>query len=500
MAEYNITDQQIEQYRAAPGNENLSDDEIRKMIIDEREPWEIRKQQAAFSVWNPKSKVKYYKGNPFMPYSTQAEYDEYVRKESEYNRKHSNSNSNVPQLSATTRKVNWSAPQLDTKKLTEAGAAVDNYYAALGSNTTRPVYGNDVRTAQNNINWAASDPVTKINQVIGISGAGAAGIGSFVSPQTIGALAGLTAADEIANRFVYQPLSGSRNHITTDVSNLVGVNKIKSKPLRAAAQFGIDMLNPTFWMSPSQLANRRMWQEGTTSIINDFRNGLRIVPYTYLNYKSGQKVNNNLFRKLQEESLYKDLSELRKIGGSEGITVPMNGESYFRAELGGGYIPREYGGKNFTKYSDNENYFISYGLPWEEHQTAPIIYEFPLKTFGELDATNSKGMVRKGTSVVDQGRKALQESSIHRIGRVHDPIFESYTKSPRFGNIDREPQFSQRYGWIYNDDPEYLKLHLGNQTTIPGSRLKDALLNTEYKVWKFNPEIRKWEFQLHVPK
>lgn len=194
-----------------------------------------------------------------------------------------------------------------------------------------------------------------------------------------------------------------------------------------------------------------------------------------LNVASNRKISNEALEKARRISYYDDTSALQDIGGTDInlIHVPISGESYFRAET------RRSPQKDFLKYDDNESYFISYGLPWVEHQDAPVIYEFPLNTLGHLPASNSKGIIREGTDVVLLGRNALRENSFIRTGIVNDPSYEKYFGQSRFGNIDR-PTINGRY----DSNPEYFRLHQGNQTVISGKKLKDILQNSEYKIWQ----------------
>lgn len=228
------------------------------------------------------------------------------------------------------------------------------------------------------------------------------------------------------------------------------------------------------------------------AIVNPILRGeLKYVPF----YLNTNKVINPRERQLARRWSQEKDSELL---GESIIDTPLGGESYFRAESQ--LYPRQYGGKGFLDYSDSENYFMSYGLPWIEHQHSPLIYEFPRRTFGTLEATTSKGIVRPGTLVTKQGREALREASYRRTGPVRDPGYESLMGEQRIGNVDRPLINSNKYGSVYDTDPEYLRLHQGNQTVIPGSKMKDALMNSEYKIWQQDPITGSWWYQIHVPK
>lgn len=194
-----------------------------------------------------------------------------------------------------------------------------------------------------------------------------------------------------------------------------------------------------------------------------------------LNVATNRKISNESLKKARRMSYYDNIFTLDDVDGTDInlIDVPISGESYFRAET------RRSPEKDFLKYDDDESYFISYGLPWVEHQHAPVIYEFPLNTLGHLPASNSKGMIREGTNVVLLGRNALRENSFQRTGIVNDPIYEKYFGHSRFGNIDR-----LTINGRYDNNPEYFKLHQGNQTVISGNKLKDILQNSEYKIWQ----------------
>ena len=171
----------------------------------------------------------------------------------------------------------------------------------------------------------------------------------------------------------------------------------------------------------------------------------------------------------------------------------INGDNYYRLQQST---------KRTTTPSNREKdkFFISYATPWEEfatgsmgnltpdgdfpefmdyfdlHSGNKVLYEFPQKSFGELKATNSKG-IYGDESVIDVGNKHRYYGN-HSSGRrgfvrvMSDDQAKLLDMSPYIiGNIDR-PKLSNG---MYDINPYYENVYLGNQTVVTSDELNRAL-------------------------
>ena len=163
-----------------------------------------------------------------------------------------------------------------------------------------------------------------------------------------------------------------------------------------------------------------------------------------------------------------------------------NGDAYYRmsktAETG--------------KRAIDENFFISHTTPWEEfsglgtdtNMGIKYLYEFPTKTFGKLEATTDKGF-KTGKDVTEIGKNHLLYGNTASSKRGPVRIINDKTAkalnidSHIIGNVERP----LKPNGMYDKNPFYEDIYQGNQTTIKGSQLNDAVKNTDYKVYSKTP-------------
>ena len=163
-----------------------------------------------------------------------------------------------------------------------------------------------------------------------------------------------------------------------------------------------------------------------------------------------------------------------------------NGDAYYRmsksAETG--------------KKAANEDFFISHTTPWEEFSGSgtdtkigiEYLYEFPTKTFGKLEATSSKG-IKTGKDVTEVGKNHLLYGNTASSKRgpvriVNDKTAKALNiDSHIIGNVERP----LKANGFYDTTPFYENIHQGNQTVIKGSKLNNAILNTDYNVYSNTP-------------
>lgn len=163
-----------------------------------------------------------------------------------------------------------------------------------------------------------------------------------------------------------------------------------------------------------------------------------------------------------------------------------NGDAYYRmsksAETG--------------KRAADEEFFISHTTPWEEFSGSGTdtkigishLYEFPTKTFGKLEATNSKG-IKTGKDVTEIGKNHLLYGNTatgkrEKVRILSDKAAKSLNiDSHIIGNVERP----LKANGFYDTTPFYENIHQGNQTVVKGGQLNNAILNTNYNVYSNTP-------------
>ena len=163
-----------------------------------------------------------------------------------------------------------------------------------------------------------------------------------------------------------------------------------------------------------------------------------------------------------------------------------NGDAYYR-------MARGWEGSNKNL---DEKLFLSHTTPWEEFSGLgssdphgiKTLYKFPTNTFGVRKATNYKG-VPGDIDVTTLGKQHLLYGNTSSGLRGPVQILPEHDAklldmdAYKIGVKDRP---LSKIG-LYDTHPIYEDVYLGNQTTVSRKELKDALQNTRYWQYDFDP-------------
>lgn len=163
-----------------------------------------------------------------------------------------------------------------------------------------------------------------------------------------------------------------------------------------------------------------------------------------------------------------------------------NGDAYYRMSRG-----NELSNRNL-----DENLFVSHTTPWEEFSGLgssdphgiKTLYKFPTEVFGIRKASNHKGIIGE-FDVTDLGKKHLLYGNTS--SGIRDKVQLLSEKTANMLDMDAytigvkdRPKLRNGY---YDTSPEYEDIYLGNQTVIQKKELRDALLNSTYTKFDFDP-------------
>lgn len=164
----------------------------------------------------------------------------------------------------------------------------------------------------------------------------------------------------------------------------------------------------------------------------------------------------------------------------------VNGDNYYR-------IVNKH---NPKKLNPSENYFLSHTTPWQEFSKGgeynagqKLLYEFPTETFGKLKSTDYKGNITD-YDVTELGRlHSLYgdwSSSSRRPVRIIDDESAKLLDMDAFtlGIPDRP---LNKTSGLYDTNPVYENIYMGNQTTVDGATLQKAIQESPHARYYFTP-------------
>ncbi len=192
----------------------------------------------------------------------------------------------------------------------------------------------------------------------------------------------------------------------------------------------------------------------------------------------------------------KEINNVNKLFREEewrNFLASRNGNSYYRmvnAET-----------EAAKHYSPKENYFVSHTTPWEEFlgindpATAGLnppmfhsrLYEFPTETFGIRKSSSWRGVLGD-TDVNVMGKNHLLYGNTSSGSRgpvrvLSDANADYLGISPFRIGVKERPLTNG----LYNRNPTYEDIYMGNQTVINGKDLKKAIDNSTYNVFENRP-------------
>ena len=162
-----------------------------------------------------------------------------------------------------------------------------------------------------------------------------------------------------------------------------------------------------------------------------------------------------------------------------------NGDNYYRMV-----------NPKIERYSPKEKYFLSHTTPWEEFSgggtESPIgttkLYEFPTSTFGRLRSTTSKGIPTE-YDVTELGKQHLlygnTASGVRGPVRLMSDANAKFLGESAFGIRPVERPLTKN--GLFDANPDFENIHMGNQTALKGRTIKRALNESTYNIFENSP-------------